>query len=209
MTKPKIRAGAGISFVETENGSMLSLDQRVANIFRQGVQAVASEPLQYNIDFNLSVQVVGEENVLVVSEGNIQRLNDPAINVFRRTSGKSFFTLEKGSSGVVFLEMPIVPASRFDETAASGLFNSPASAQYNNSIRIESYWSYPLLDSAAFRVAPVFPLPEDDYLYMRVADYSVTEDGVISYQLLRFGMITIPVAIFQPGYGVSTSFRAA
>ena len=188
---------------------MLSLDPRVANIFRQAVPVVQSEPLQYNIDFNLSVQVVGEENVLVVSEGNIQGLNTPAINVFRRTPGQSFFTLENGTSGVVYLEMPIVPASRFDETAKEGLFNSPASAQYINNIRIESDWSYPLLESAAFKAAPVFPLPEDGFLYMRVAEYSVTDDGAISFRLLRFGMITIPTAIFQPGYGVSTSFRAA
>lgn len=208
MTTPKIRAGAGISFVETGDGSMLSLDPRVANIFRQAVPVVQSEPLQYNIDFNLSVQVVGEENILVVSEGNIQGLNTPAINVFRRTPGQSFFTLENGTSGIVYLEMPVVPASRFDETSKSGLLTTPLS-QYINTIRIESDWSYPLLDSAAFKAAPVFPLPEDGFLYMRVAEYSVTEDGVISYQLLRFGTITIPHAIFQPGYGVSTSFRAA
>ena len=187
---------------------MLSLDPRVANIFRQAVPVVQSEPLQYNIDFNLSVQVVGEENVLVVSEGNIQGLNTPAINVFRRTPGQSFFTLENGTSGVVYLEMPVVPASRFDETSESGLLTTPLS-QYINTIRIESDWSYPLLDSAAFKAAPVFPLPEDGFLYMRVAEYSVTDDGAISFRLLRFGMITIPHAIFQPGYGVSTSFRAA
>jgi len=208
MSKPRITAGAGINFVSAEMGSMLAIDPVLARAFRAISPPEQPEQIQYNIDFNVSVETIEDEDYLVVSEGNIQNLVAPAINVFRRTLGKSFRYFELGTEGVLYLEMPLTPVGRFSVSSKEGLLTTPLS-QYINNLRIESYWLLPSLDSAQFKVAPVFPLPEDDRLCMRVAEYSVTEEGAISFRLLRFGMITIPHAIFQPGYGVSTSFRAA
>ena len=208
MSKPRITAGAGINFVSAEMGSMLAIDPVLARAFRAISPPEQPEQIQYNIDFNVSVETIEDEDYLVVSEGNIQNLVAPAINVFRRTPGKSFRYFELGTEGVLYLEMPLTPVSRFSVSSKEGLLTTPLS-QYINNLRIESYWLLPSLDSAQFKVAPVFPLPEDDRLCMRVAEYSVTDEGAISFRLLRFGMITIPHAIFQPGYGVSTSFRAA
>lgn len=209
MSKPRITAGAGINFVSAEMGSMLAIDPVLARAFRAISPPEQPEQIQYNIDFNVSVETIEDEDYLVVSEGNIQNLVAPAINVFRGTPGKSFRATDLGSEGVLYLEMPLTPVSRFSVSSKAGLMTAPSSSPYYNSLRIESYWLLPFLDSAQFKVAPVFPLPEDDRLCMRVAEYSVTDEGAISFRLLRFGMITIPHAIFQPGYGVSTSFRAA
>lgn len=209
MSKPRITAGAGINFVSAEMGSMLAIDPVLARAFRAVSPPEQLDPIQYNIDFNVSVETIEDEDILVVSEGNIQNLVAPAINVFRRTLGKSFRYFELGTEGVLYLEMPLTPVSSFSSSSKEGLLTAPSSSQYINNLRIESYWVLPSLDSAQFKVAPVFPLPEDDKLCMRVAEYSVTEEGAISFRLLRFGMITISHAIFQPGYGVSTSFRAA
>lgn len=207
MNAPTIRPGAGIQFIQGELASMLSIDPVIASIIRQTTPRQQS-PYQYNIDFNVSVESVDDKDVLVVSPGNIQGLGFPADAVFRRTQGASFANLEPDTSGVLYLEIPIVE-TQSSESSYAGEFTTPAPALYNHTITVTSNRVYPDVFSGTFKIAALFPVDDSAFLRIRIADYSVDEDGLISFELLRFGSVMVPNVIFIPSTGARTSFRAA
>jgi hypothetical protein len=212
MAAPTIKAGSGIQFIQGELASMLSIDPLFAAIIRRNTPP-AVEPIQYNIDFNIEIEVIDDKDVIVCSAGNIQGLGDPAINVFRNTFGTSFRDLESETDGVIYIEMPMVELWPYAESTAVGLVDI-ATVPYNNSLRVSSARFYPVRDSAVFKIAAVFPEPDPEKFRVRVAEYSVDENGFISLRLLKFGSIVIPNAIYLPGSfpgtdlsGATVSFR--
>jgi hypothetical protein len=210
MAAPIIKAGSGIQFMQGELASMLSIDPLFAAIIRRGTPSVV-EPIQYNIDFNIQIQVVDDEEVIVCSAGNIQGIGDPAINIFRNTFGTSFRDLESETDGVIYIEMPMVELWPYTESQSVGIV-SVSSIDYNHSLTVRSSRFYPVRDSALFKIAAVFPEPDPEKFRVRVAEYSVNENGFISIRLLRFGSIVIPNSIYLPGVlpggsGATVSFR--